>query len=417
MKRKIFFSARVRRRMEATPLGITLSRFVEHLIERGYAKQTIHLYVQGVEHFGYWLGRKGLTVEDIDPLLIERFYSKHFPHCRCPKPATRSTHALRPGLRHFWTCLCDEGFCQFPTVERSSVDDLVEAFDQHLEEACGLAPATRFYRRRYARDFLEQLVCGGEIRLGNIQPRSLVRYIVGKAQSLKPSSVQVLSVSLRSLVRFLQFRGLIRPGLEKAILSAANWGCGSIPEILSLEEQQSLLKSFDRSNPAGRRDFAMALLQLELGLRAVEVAQLTLDDLLWRDGVVAIPQTKSRKERHLPLPRRVGTAVSNYLRNGRPPSSIREVFLRHTLPVGAPIAAQHVRGAMRRAYARADLGTNRTGTHVLRRTFASRLHQAGSTLKEIADLLGHQSIDTTTTYTRIDLCQLRAVALPWPKEK
>ncbi len=143
-----------------------------------------------------------------------------------------------------------------------------------------------------------------------------------------------MSVSLRSLVRFLQFRGLIRPGLEKAILSAANWGCGSIPEILSLEEQQSLLKSFDRSNPAGRRDFAMALLQLELGLRAVEVAQLTLDDLLWRDGVVAIPQTKSRKERHLPLPRRVGTAVSNYLRNGRPPSSIREVFLRHTLPVG-----------------------------------------------------------------------------------
>jgi site-specific recombinase XerD len=132
-------------------------------------------------------------------------------------------------------------------------------------------------------------------------------------------------------------------------------------------------------------------------------------------AVLHIRQTKSRRERCLPLTDRVGRALSEYLQDGRPRSIAREVFLRHAFPVGMPLKAETVRGAMREAYLRAGLGSSCAGTHILRRTFATRLHQHGVTLKSIADLLGHQCPDTTTAYTRINLKELRRVALPWPK--
>ena len=55
--------------------------------------------------------------------------------------------------------------------------------------------------------------------------------------------------------------------------------------------------------------------------------------------------------------------------------------------------------------------------HVLRRSLASRMLNAGATLKQIADFLGHTSIDTTTLYAKVDLATLSRVALPWPAGK
>lgn len=159
----------------------------------------------------------------------------------------------------------------------------------------------------------------------------------------------------------------------------------------------------------------MAVCQLELGLRACEVARLKLDDLDWAGGVLHIRHTKSRRERDLPLTTIVGRALSVYLRKGRPRSTAREVFVRHSLPIGRALKSETVRSAMREAYSRAGMERLWAGTHVLRRTFATRLHQRGVGLKSIADLLGHQSPDTTTAYTRINLQQLRQVSLPWPK--
>jgi integrase len=230
--------------------------------------------------------------------------------------------------------------------------------------------------------------------------------------------MRLVAGSLRRFLRYLLLKGKVGAGLEKGILVPAMHRSGALPKIFTAEERKQLLRrGFNRRSDAGRRDYAMALCQLELGLRACEVAALTLEDLDWRGGVLHIRKTKSRRERRLPLLGSVGRALSAYLRNGRPRSGAHEVFLRHVFPRGTPLRAETVRGAMREAYRRAGLSPSWTGTHVLRRTFASRLHQSGAGLKSIADLLGHQCPETTTVYTRIDLTQLRRVALPWPKSK
>ena len=79
------------------------------------------------------------------------------------------------------------------------------------------------------------------------------------------------------------------------------------------------------------------------------------------------------------------------------------------------MSTELVRGAMRRAYGRAGLPIEWTGTHLLRHTAASRMHQRGAPLKSVADVLGHRSIDTTAIYTKVDLNALKTVALPWPE--
>lgn len=303
-----------------------------------------------------------------------------------------------------------------PDIQPSQAERQVMAYDRYLKEVCGLSEATRRYRRQYVREFLQRQFGLGPLRYRGLKAKDLVEYVHRRTIPLRPSTAGLLAGSLRSFLRFLHVGDEIKPGLERAILVPATRGLGALPKTFTEEQRRDLLRrGFDRQSAAGRRDYAMAICQLDLGLRACEVAGLSLDDLDWTGAVLHIRQTKSRRERCLPLIERVGRALSEYLREGRPHSTAREVFVRHAFPAGRPLKAETVRGAMRLAYLRAGLGSSWTGTHVLRRTFATRLHRRSVGLKSIADLLGHQCPDTTTAYTRINLQELRQVALPWPK--
>jgi integrase len=161
----------------------------------------------------------------------------------------------------------------------------------------------------------------------------------------------------------------------------------------------------------------MALYQVDLGLRVSEVSMLHLEDIGWRNATLRIDGGKSGRTRELPLIDGVGRAIADYLRNGRPVTTCRRIFVRHTVPVGTAIGTGLIRGMIRRAFSRVEGCAHWKGTHVLRHTAATRLHRHGASLKEVADLLGHRSIDTTTIYTKVDLPTLATVALPWPEDQ
>ena len=115
------------------------------------------------------------------------------------------------------------------------------------------------------------------------------------------------------------------------------------------------------------------------------------------------------------MPNRLGKAIVKYLKQGRLKTDITKLFVRHSVPYGIALNTEQVRGAMRRAYARAGFSSSITGTHILRHTAASRMHQNGATIKQLADVLGHHSIDTTIFYTKINISVLKNVALAWPE--
>jgi integrase len=151
---------------------------------------------------------------------------------------------------------------------------------------------------------------------------------------------------------------------------------------------------------------------LDLGLRAGEIARLTISDIDWRAGTVTLRGTKSRRQDILPLPVDTGQALADYLQYERPPTSSSAVFVRCRGSLGQPVSSSAIQKVITRAFRR--VGLPHTGSHTLRHTLACRLVENGSSLKEVADLLRHRSIQTTLVYAKLDTPQLLTVALPWP---
>ena len=152
------------------------------------------------------------------------------------------------------------------------------------------------------------------------------------------------------------------------------------------------------------------MLLASLGLRPGEVANLRLEDIDWRAGELVVRGKRTRQHR-LPLPSDVGQAIVSYLQR-RPVSERRELFLRARAPFG-PIAAETVSSTVRRACRRA--GIPELGAHRLRHTAACEMVAARVPLVQIAEVLRHHSLQSTSIYARVDLDQLRQLATPWPE--
>jgi site-specific recombinase XerD len=144
---------------------------------------------------------------------------------------------------------------------------------------------------------------------------------------------------------------------------------------------------------------------------------LELDGIDFAAGVLRLRQRKEREAAVFPMTRRLCSALKVYLKHGRPVCASAAVFVRHHAPLGKPIGPVGICQVVSRLACRAGLRDRVRGAHMLRRSLASRMLNSGATLKQIADFLGHTSIDTTTLYAKVDLATLSRVALPWPGRK
>jgi integrase len=391
-------------------LGDVADRYAASLVARRLAAATVARYVRATAHFTTWWTRHHRTdVSCVGRQDVEAFVSGHLRRCRCPSPVPRTPTDCRAALHHLLRFLAPG---ESPTRSPTPVEEDVARYDMYLREVCGAAEATRIHRTRHVGEFLSGLFGRAPVLHRKIHPESLRRFVVTRARHCRPGSAGVITDGLRSYVRYLEMEGLCGPGLRDAIPSVARWRLATLPRCLEPGELTRFLRSFDRQSARGRRDYAMALCLAVLGLRASEVAALRLQDLDWRSGTLSIRESKTRRERILPVTPRVGRALVAYL-HVRPQTETDQVFVRIGVLEGDLIGPSVVRSAVRLAYRRAGLPAHYTGTHILRHTVACRLITAGASIKEIADVLGHASLDSTTVYAKLDVARLRAVALPW----
>ena len=401
-------------RLRANPLGEIIEEYVQHFRGLGYSWLTVRGYVQSLEHFGGWLRSRRLGPKAVNGELVRSFIRDHLPKCRCSYPAPVTLTQVRPALNHLLRLLREKGVLR-EAGRHWPIDTVIEQFAVYLREVGGLSEATCMPRTRYAREFLEGKFGRRKPRWTTVRPKDVLSFVKGYAQRIRPSSTQVAASSIRCFLRYLQAQGWCGASLVAAVPRIAHWRLSSLPKALSEDQVREFLATFDRSQATGLRDYAMALCQIVLGLRVSEVANLRLDDFNWRTGAVRINAGKVLRTHELPLPVQIGNALVRYLRDGRPPTQCRNVFVRHRGACGAPVSTALIRGAMRLAYAKMRGNAHWGGTHVLRHTAATRMLQHGASLKEIADVLGHRSIQTTTIYTKVDLRNLTAVATPWPE--
>jgi len=410
-----FLRPRVLERIRANPLAAWLPSYIAYLAARGHTRSTVRYSVRAVEHFGNWLASQHIAPGDVTWATIRSFLHEHLPVCRCSPPASTQLRQVRAALGRLMRVPGGPLQRPRPATPLTPVEAILERYRGHLGDTCGLAQATCSYRLRYARGFLQGQFGDGPINWAAIRPEDLMAFTADYAARCRPGSAQVAASSLRSLLRFLQLHGYCTPALVAAVPHIPSWQMDRLPQTLSEEQLRRLLTSFDRTTPTGRRDYAMTRCLVDLGLRAGEVITLRLDDIDWREGTLRIVGGKIGRARALPLTQGVGQAIAEYLRSGRPATTCRHLVVRHTVPVGIALGPTLIRGVIRRAFARTEGCSHWAGTHVLRHTAASRLHSRGAGLKEVADLLGHRSLDTTAIYTKVDLPTLAAVALPWPE--
>jgi site-specific recombinase XerD len=217
--------------------------------------------------------------------------------------------------------------------------------------------------------------------------------------------------ALRSLLRFLHVDGAIDRPLASAVPSVAGWSLSSLPKALGSDQVAALLTSCNRNASTGRRDFAILTLLVRLGLRAGEVAALSLDDIDWRRGEITVRGKGNRLDR-LPLPDDVGRAIVEYLRHARPRAALgRTVFVLVHAPYRA-LTSTAVTTVVANAGRRAGIGL--IGAHRLRHTAATTMLHAGGSLTEIGQVLRHRRVLTTAIYAKVDWHALRLVARPWP---
>lgn len=389
-----------------------LQDFVIYLDDLGYARRTIRDSVRAIEHFDFWLFSKRISLDAANADLVRSFLHEHLPDCHCPSPSPTALTAVRPALNHFLKLLRTRKRSE---AKLSQIDKILEQYVAYVRNTGGLSDNTCWCYVRYLRPFLQGKFGGRAVRWQALRASDVIAFVTHYAREGKRVSAQGAAGSLRSFFRYLQVQGLCGSTLIAAVPSIRSWRLAEIPKTMTEQQRLDFLSAFDCSTATGRRDYAMALCQLDLGLRVSEVVELRLDDIDWRKAIVRIEAAKMGRARELPLPARVGQAISAYLREGRPPTADRHVFLRHRLRHGMPVSHQVIRLVIDNVFAKVKSCEHFRGTHVLRHTAASRMLRHGATLKKIADVLGHRSLNTTVIYTKVDLSNLAAIALPWPE--
>lgn len=392
------------------PIAPYLGRFADSLSATGYAAQWVHRQVLLGACFSRWLSHKSVSLEDItsDHLAL---YLRHRSRSR------RLGSGDHAALQHLLDFLRKEGSVPAErrmVPQRSSIDHAVLSYEAHLREDRALAVATIVNYVPFVRDFLRHRFGTEDVKLSRLSADDVVRFVRHAGPRLHRKRAKLMTTALRSFLRYARYCGEVHRDLAAAVPVVPIWSMSSIPRGIAPEQVRQLLASIDRRTANGRRDYAILLLLARLGLRSGEVASVTLDDIDWKTGQLSV-HGKSGQRNSLPLPADVGRAVAAYLKNGRPKTASRNVFLRAKAPVRALQGPSAIGSVVRHRLLRSGVEAPTLGTHQFRHGLATEMLRRGASLGEIGDLLGHRDPQTTTIYAKVDIQALRALALPWPE--
>jgi site-specific recombinase XerD len=390
-----------------------LNSFNSYLQSGRYTINTTKRYVACIAHFAYWMDQNKLKVQALDERAVEEFLTDHLPLCNCPSPVVRFQRDLQAALMHLLYALRQQGIIPKPLERSDYITEELCRYDHYMLNTRGLSIGTRRGRLHVIRRLLLYKFADRAIVFDQFDPSDIRQFISEQLQL--GGSISHATGLVSALRTYLRYRSICGDSVHRllgAIASPANWGLASLPRSLKLDEVDRLLESFSPTLPSQKRGLAIVHCFLDLGLRCGEVCQLQLDDIDWHAGIVTLRRTKARRQDSLPLPVATGQALVDYICNERPKTTNRAVFVRCLAPHDLPMSVHGIHRVIRDAYQR--IGLNHGRTHAMRHTLACRLIDHGSSLKEVADVLRHRSLNTSLIYAKLDNRNLIGVALPWP---
>jgi integrase/recombinase XerD len=372
------------------PLSGFRAGFAAKLTAQGYTDHSLASQLRLVAHLSGWLAARQIDLSGLTPELLDRYVALR----RRTQRRWTSRRALTPLLEHL-------GLADTFGQDEPKRSDVLARYCNHLVDDRALSASVLARYEAIAAEFLDGR------RPAMLARADVLSYVRHHADG--PDLTGRLS-ALRSILRYLHVAGETAIPLVSTVPSSARWRQASLPKALDPAEARAVLARCDRRTTMGRRDYAVVLLMLRLGLRACEVAALTLDDIDWVNGEIVV-HGKGATTSRLPLPVDVGEGLVAHLRRRPRQAPTRVLFLRSRAPCRAATTSAIVAIAGR-ALRRAGVATG--GGHRLRHTAATQMLRGGASLTEIAQVLRHRHIDTTAIYAKVDRDRLRSLAQPWP---
>ncbi len=401
-------------RIRASCLGEPIERYVAWLTEQGYAARSVCRRVPMLMHFAEYSAARGAKAWEELPDHVGAFVAawvrEHGRRCKDKEAKRQVASAARNPVEQMLRLLLSDYPGHRRTPRPQPFAESVPGFFDYLQDERGLRPASiALYTHNLRR--LERYLEKIELReFVGLSPAVLSGFFTDCSQSLGKHALNALCGQVRIFLSYLHREGRVASDLGRGIDRPRIYRLSDIPRAISWEDVRRLLEAVDRRSPVGKRDYAILLLLVTYGLRAREVAALTLEALDWAHERLAVPERKAGHSMAYPLSPMVGEAIVDYLQHGRVQSAERSVFLRacapHT-PLGWPAISQLTARRLRNA----GIAVTRAGSHTLRHTCVQRLVEAQFSLKAIGDYVGHSLPKSTEIYTKVDLEALREIAL------
>jgi len=383
----------------------------EFMVSQGYEQRTIQQYISSIKWFPNIQPNieKGALFKHIKKNLLELQQS-------CYKSEYNNLHAALGLYFKMLTGTCIKSY-ERSLSKPGRFELVLDSFYEYSINIKKLFSATAQSERNHVKQFLECIFSNAtEVSFQDITAFEIRDYVCTKISPLADSSKGRYITSIRNFFRYLEYTGIsIHPSIFKLPLSPFAWKNRSFPSTLTEDEVLSLLEYFSGNTAKETRNRTIFLIFLDLGLRCAEVPFLKLHDICWNRGEIVIRKTKNRRARVLPLSNRLGMALEDYVLYHRGNSSDDHLFQKIGKRYeGQPMNTEGVRRIIRAAFQKSHIEGWWKGTHAIRRTAASKIFNSGNSLKLTADILGHDSIQSTTAYIKIDTNSLCSLAGDWP---
>jgi site-specific recombinase XerD len=407
-----FVKPRTVDKVRASWIGAEVERYVGWLAEQGYSVRIVLRRVPLLIQFGEFARQEGaLSLTDLAGH-VQGFVAWRVSHSRDARYSQGPTMAkdLRGPVEQFLELTVPGYERTGRPHHRLPFADVVPGFFGYLADERGLRPASVASYRHHLSKF-EAWLQRADASVGELSPALLSAFVAERsAAGLAKTSVREGCSVLRVFLRYAAREGLVGGELWKTVEWPQVYRLSDIPRSISWEDVGKVLAAVDRRTAMGRRDYAILMLLATYGLRAREVAALTLDDIDWKRERLAVPERKAGHSTAFPLSRVAGEALADYLQHGRPDTGDRHVFFRAVAPL-RPLGTDAISSLAGRCLVRAGISVPRPGSHTLRHSAVQRLVDTGFGLKTIGDYAGHRSAASTQIYGKVAVEPLRQVAL------
>ena len=405
---RLFTSQRTIDHHSNSPLSEERLRYLAHCAGQGSTRSSLRLIAQ---HLLVFIERFHLETErDVDLEQIHKAANVWVGSRPQANGMTDCWYGRTRFISDAKKWLAFLGRLPLPAVPVRPYTRLIDEFSDHLSHDRGLAPSTIRIRRWHIGQFLNRYEEQNR-PFRDVCIRDIDAAIARKGEQDFYSRVSIAHYvgALRVFFRYAEQRGWCSRGLAAAIMHPRIFADEGLPQGPSWDDVQRLLAGTEGDDPKHVRDRAIIMLFAVYGFRVGDVRAVRLEDLNWEKELICIRRPKSRRQQSYPLSYTVGEAILRYLKEVRPRTSHREIFLTLRAPI-RPIGSGALYDLVSDRLVSLGVSIKHHGPHSLRHACASRLLAQGLSMKEIGDHLGHRKQDTTRVYAKVDLTGLRLVA-------